>query len=108
MLYVSRALLYKRCDIVDTKYIDRSPIQRDIAIFKNWVGHIPIVRYFQFHKAVFQSKLLMDNPGYKVVSMQVVSVSQTRTPRHNVTIDSPGRWHARQMSTVPSFTIYLR
>ena len=37
----------------------------------------------------------MNNPGYKVVSMEVFSVSLTKTPGDNVSIDSNGQWHTR-------------
>ena len=48
------------------------PVQRDSATFKNRVRYITVKRYFQFDNAVFKSKLLMDDPGCKV--MRVFSV----------------------------------
>ena len=54
------------------KFTQGHPVQCDIFIFVNWVGHIPVVRHLRFHKVVFQ---LMYYPSYKVVSMQVLSVS---------------------------------
>uniref|UniRef100_A0A2A4IZA7 Uncharacterized protein n=1 Tax=Heliothis virescens TaxID=7102 RepID=A0A2A4IZA7_HELVI len=80
-------------------------VQRDMVIFENWVGRIP---YLKLHKFVLQSKLLVYVLGYLVISVQVLTISQTRTIENNMPNRLIRMVTCPTMSTVPSFMIYLR
>lgn len=47
-------------------------------------GRTYIVRYLNIYKAIFKSKLLMEDLGYLIVSVQVLAVTNMGTTKTNM------------------------